>query len=366
MNAFPWARRPAPSRTVELPTDRPLYILSDVHLGDGTRSDAFVGKDRELLEFLAKVREDGAHLVIAGDIIDFSQALTFTRVLRAHGDVMRRLSEMAGEAGVTYIWGNHDYDMALYRDLLRWDVCSAVKLGEEALLVHGHQLDPYIAHNLRESGVTTTVHHQVERVLGTWIRLPLQDFYTVAGRLAFWAAWHWTQLLRPLHDLLTALGFPQRKQAHEAYMQYWIQAQVGNPMNLWPQVERQVRGGRFRVLVCGHSHLPGQVRFDGGRTFVNTGSWTFRCTNYVHWDGERFEVRDWASGRVVGDEYYRPLRAGLVQRVTFDQWWKKEYRGFFRFRCGEAARRGLPVSTWYLDEPDGSSEPPAPREGGPT
>jgi len=363
MNAFPWARRPAPSRTVELPLDRPLYILSDVHLGDGTRSDAFVGKDRELLEFLARVQQEGAHLVIAGDIIDFSQALTFTRVLRAHGDVMRLLSEMAGQGGVTYIWGNHDYDMALYRDLLRWDVCSAVRLGDVALLVHGHQLDPYIAHNLRGSGVTTTIHHQVERALGSWIRLPLQDYYTLSGRLAVWSAWQWTQLVRPLYAVLAAFGFPERKKAHEAYMYYWIQTQVGNPMNLWPQVERQVRGGRQRVLVCGHSHLPGHVRFEGGREFVNTGSWTFRGTNYVHWDGGRFEVRDWATAAVIGDELYRPLVSGQVQRVTWDRWWRHEYRGFLRFRCGEVARRGLPVPAWYLD-PEAPAPPLPPPDGG--
>ncbi len=364
MNAFPWARRPAPSRTVRLPAERPLYVLSDVHLGDGTRSDAFVGKDKDLLEFLQQVRDDGAHLIIAGDIIDFSQALTFTRVLRAHGDVIRCLSSMAGEAGVTYIWGNHDYDMALYRDLLRWDVCSAVELGDDVLLVHGHQLDPYIANNLRESGVTTTVHHQVERLLDTWIRVPIQDFYTLAGRLTFWIAWHWTQVARLLYGVLSRLGFPRKGQEYEAYLKYWIQAQVGNPMNLWPQVVRHVERGRHRVLVCGHSHLPGQVRLPSGRSFVNTGSWTFRSTQYVFWNGERFEVRDWATGAVIGDEHYRPLLAGKVQHIDFDQWWQSEYRGWLRFRTGEARTRGLDKTPWYLEDRNDTTPPEPESHGG--
>jgi UDP-2,3-diacylglucosamine pyrophosphatase LpxH len=355
MDAFPWARRPAPSRTVNLPEDKPLYVLSDVHLGDGTRSDAFVGKDRELLEFLAKVRAEGAHLIIAGDIIDFSQAVTFTRVLRAHGDVLRCLSEMAGEAGVTYIWGNHDFDMAMYRDLLRWDVCSAVELGSEILLVHGHQLDPYIAANLRESGVATTIHHQVERVLGTWIRLPIEDFYTLAGRLAWWFAWHWTQVLRAVYGVLAALGFPRRGEEHEAYLRYWLQAQLGNPMDLWPQVGRHLDNGEHRILVSGHSHLPGLVEVSPGRWYVNTGSWTFRATNYVYWDGERFEVRDWSTGEVVGDEHYRPMLEGRLLGITFDQWWRHEYRGWLRFRCAERKRRGLDSRAWYLQDPQ---EPP--------
>lgn len=364
MNAFPWARRPAPSRTVRIPADRPLYILSDVHLGDGTRSDAFVGKDKDLLDFLQKVRDDGAHLIIAGDIIDFSQALTFTRVLRAHGDVIRCLSSMAGEAGVTYIWGNHDYDMALYRDLLRWDVCSAVELGDRVLLVHGHQLDPYIANNLRESGVATTVHHQVERLLDTWIRVPIQDFYTVAGRLTFWFAWHWTQLVRLFYRALSALGFHRKGKEFEAYLRYWIQAQVGNPMNLWPQVLRHVESGRHEVLVCGHSHLPGQVQLPSGRSFINTGSWTFRAAQYVHWDGERFEVRDWVTGELIGDELYRPLLEGRVQRISFDGWWKREYLGWLRFRTGEERRRKLDRKPWYLRDPQEEDRPETHPPGG--
>jgi UDP-2,3-diacylglucosamine pyrophosphatase LpxH len=364
MDAFPWARRPAPTRTVKLPQDKPLYVLSDVHLGDGTRSDAFVGKDRELLELLQQVRDEGAHLIIAGDIIDFSQALTFTRVLRAHGEVIRALSTMAGEAGVTYIWGNHDYDMALYRDLLAWDVCSAVELGDDILLVHGHQLDPYIANNMRESGVATTIHHQVERVLGTWIRVPLEDFYTWPGRMAFWFAWHWTQVVRVVYGALASVGFPRKGEEYEDYLRYWIQAQTGNPMDLWPQVQRHVQRGPHRILVSGHSHLPGRVEVVPGRTYINSGSWTFRSTNYVRWDCERFEVLDWATGAVIGDEHYQTLMQGRVQGVTFDQWWRHEYRGWLRFRCGERVRRGLDSEPWYLQDsskaPDPQSEAAAP------
>ncbi len=358
MNAFPWARRPAPSRTVQLPEDQPLYLISDVHLGDGTRSDAFVGKDRELLEFLHMVRREGAHLVIAGDIIDFSQALTFTRVLRAHGDVLRCLSEMAGLGGVTYVWGNHDYDMALYRDLLRWDVCSSVELGSDILLVHGHQFDPYIANNLRESGVTTTIHHQVERALGTWLRTPLEEFYTVAGRLMWWVCRRLSQALRVFFRLLERLGLPPQGAKLEAYLNYWVQTQVGNPLNLWPQVREHLLASERHTLVCGHSHLPGKVQLTPDRTFINSGSWTFRAAQYVHWDGEQFHVRDWASDAVIGDEHYRPLLEGRLTQVDFDRWWREEYLGWLRFRCGETRRRGLDIRPWYLEDGD---SPPAPQ-----
>ena len=50
--------------THRIEADRRIYVISDLHLGDGTRSDAFLGKDRELLRLIARVREEDAHLVL--------------------------------------------------------------------------------------------------------------------------------------------------------------------------------------------------------------------------------------------------------------------------------------------------------------
>ncbi|MEC7947816.1 MAG: hypothetical protein VX265_09635, partial [Myxococcota bacterium] len=72
--AFSWARPSPIEVTHRIEADRRIYVISDLHLGDGTRSDAFLGKDRELMRLLARVREEDAHLVIAGDCVDFHQA----------------------------------------------------------------------------------------------------------------------------------------------------------------------------------------------------------------------------------------------------------------------------------------------------
>ena len=93
-------------KTIE--PNRELFFISDLHLGDGTASDSFQGKDDVLIESLEHVRSREAHLVIVGDAIDFHQAWTFSRVLRAHGKLFGVLSSLADTHGVTYIWGNHD------------------------------------------------------------------------------------------------------------------------------------------------------------------------------------------------------------------------------------------------------------------
>lgn len=346
MSVFKWARRPAPVREVRLPADRPLYIVSDIHLGDGSRSDTFVGKDQVLLGLLEEVRESGAHLVIAGDIIDFPQAITFTRVLRAHGPLLKELSRLADRTGVTYLWGNHDYDITLYRDLLRWEVASSVEIGDDILLVHGHQFDPYTFGNLQEAAFATLLHHLVERVLGTWIRVPLEHFYTPANRLTFWLALRLGQALTPLHRLFAAVGIDDPGEAFDDRIQFWIRSQLGDSMFLFPHVRQHLATSPRPVLVCGHSHLPGRVEVAPGHWYVNSGSWTFTGSQYVHWDGTSFRVLDRVTGRAYGDELYRALLDGSVDGIDWRAWFREEYQGWFRFRCGELRRAGRPLPSW--------------------
>ena len=158
MPIFSWAR-PQPLNIVRrLPADARIYLISDLHLGDGTRSDAFLGKDRDLIEFLEKVRREKAHLVIGGDAIDFHQAWAISRVLRAHARLFGELSRLAARSDeaadgeeplrVIYIWGNHDYDISLFKDLFRFEVCSTLEIGDVALVQHGYEYDPFIDPNL--------------------------------------------------------------------------------------------------------------------------------------------------------------------------------------------------------------------------
>ena len=64
--------------------DQKLWFISDLHLGDGTPSDVFFGKDPHLMALVASVEREDGTLVVNGDAMDFHQAWTFTRILRAH------------------------------------------------------------------------------------------------------------------------------------------------------------------------------------------------------------------------------------------------------------------------------------------
>ena len=338
MATFSWAR-PAPLEiTLRLPADQRIYLISDLHLGDGTRSDSFLGKDRELLALLARVREEGAHLVIAGDAIDFYQAWTMSRVLRAHARLIGELARMAESNGVTYIWGNHDYDMALFRDVLRFDVCSTLLIGDDAMVCHGYQYDPFIGPNLEQTHVATIFHHLVERILDSWIRLPIENFYTLPTRISFWLFHKLALAVYGMHGLASRVGIDTLFSGLRKTIWYWSQNQIGDPGCLLDGVVQRLETSEYRWVVAGHSHLPGKVELRPGRFYINTGSWTYNSSQYALWDGEGFVVRDWISGREYGDRVYRPLMNPALKEMTVLEWWRENYLGWLRFRGGEAKR----------------------------
>ncbi len=337
--------------------DRLVFLVSDIHLGDGSPSDTFLGKDRELIAFLDKARAAGAHLVVAGDIIDFHQAWSMSRVLRAHGKVIGELSRYADDLGVTYIWGNHDHDISLFRDLLRFDVCSSLEIGDQVLVQHGYEYDPWIGPHLEASHVATQVHHLLERVLNTWIRLPLENFYTPSNRLAFWLTHKLALGMQVREVVLKRLGLHRAAEAGRKALNYWAHNQMGDAAGMFENIRTTLTTGPHRFLVTGHSHLPGRVPLGPDRTYVNTGSWTFNSSTYAVWDGQDFVVRDWMTGREFGDRAYRALVDRRWRHLDFLDWWREQYMGWFRFRVAE--ERWRPVLEQNQPVPEAAPDRPA-------
>jgi UDP-2,3-diacylglucosamine hydrolase len=336
--AFSWARPTPLEVTRRIEADRRVYVVSDLHLGDGTRSDTFLGKDRELVRFLDRLREEDAHLVIAGDCIDFHQAWSMSRVLRAHARLVGELTRFADTNGVTYIWGNHDYDISLFKDLLRFDVCSSLEMGDDILIQHGYQYDPFIGPNLDQTHIATVVHHGAERFLDSWLRLPLENFYTVPNRLAFWCFHKFQATVDALNRLEQRTGQDRLTGGLRLMVWYWTQNQLGDPGCLVEDIVKFLPQSRYKWLVTGHSHLPGLVEVAPGKHYVNTGSWTFNSSQYALWDGESFQVRDWISGRRYGDAAYKPILERSFKHMSFPEWWRENYLGWLRYRVGEEGR----------------------------
>lgn len=336
--SYAWSAKAPDAVVRRIDADRPVYFVSDLHLGDGGASDAFMGKDRALLALLDEVRKKGARLVIGGDAVDLLQARDLTPVLRAHGKLLRALSDLADTHGVHYICGNHDDDLRLYKDLLRWDVCTRLWIGPDVAVQHGHEWDPWIGQHIERAGLATRVHHEAERLLGVWLRIPLGDFYNRGNRLFYWVVHKAWLALKARNVVYRKLGFQEAAQRSEDAVTYWVRNEAGDPMLMFRPALAWARANGARTVVCGHSHMPANVAVDGVR-FVNTGSWTFGWAQYAVLEDGAFTVRDWVSGREYLDELYRPLLEGDLDHLDMDRWWRNQYLGWLRFRSGELRRR---------------------------
>lgn len=328
-----WARTPVPTREARIDASRPVWFVSDLHLGDGSPSDAFMGKDRPLLALLDEIEAADGRLVIVGDAVDFLQANDITPVVKAHGKLLRRLGELAGAHRVWYLHGNHDHDMRVFQDLLRFEVCGQLWVGDDVVVLHGHQFDPWIGENVEHAGWATRVHHGLERRFGVWLRLPLADFYSASNRAFLWFSYQVWRGLKLRNRVLRRAGLTRMADHSEAFTRFWARSEAGDPMEMTMPALAFARERGARAIVCGHSHMPGNFVHDGVR-YVNTGSWTFHWAQTVRYADGAFTCQDRLSGVTYGDTLYRPLLDGDLDHLDFDRWWRNQYLGWFRFRGG--------------------------------
>ncbi len=323
---------------VRIPAGRPVTVVSDLHLGDGSPSDAFMGKDRLLMDLIAEIGAEKGVLVINGDAIDLLQAHDLTPVLKAHGPLLRAIADLAQRSQVFYLTGNHDHDLRVYKDFLRWEVAERLWLGDDIVIQHGHQFDPFIGADVKKSGTFTRVHHAIERRFGVWLRIPLHDFYTLPNRFTFWLGYRLWRVVALRNKIYRTIGLKKRADRSQHYMDYWVQSESGDPMTLtFPALKFGADSGA-RAVVCGHSHMPGNFVRDGVR-YVNTGSWTFQQAQVTRIENGEFQVQDRLSKRVYTDALYHTVLSGDLHGLNFERWWRNQYLGWLRFRKGELHRR---------------------------
>ena len=356
--------------TVELvpgPREK-IYFVSDMHLGDGSFADIFQGKDDAFLRFLDEVEAEAKVLVINGDALDYSEAWYFERILKAHRPVLKRLTQLAERMDVIYCYGNHDTDIVLFEDILKWQVCQKLVIGDRMLVQHGVEYDPYLSARFTESDVWVRLLNIYERTFKTWIRVPLADYYTLSNRLTHYLFFTVVRLQRLRVRWLRWRGLDKAACAIEDAISFWTQTELGDPMTITRPILDRLKDDKYELIVCGHSHLPGIVQLEGGRRYVNLGSWTFSNAQYGVWDGQRFVLRDWESGRVFGAENYAPIFSGATD-LTYEEWFHSQYMGYLRFRCGEDSARARVRPPLHLRGPDGAlpdrmRELPAPAVSG--
>jgi UDP-2,3-diacylglucosamine hydrolase len=244
-------------------SQKPVYVVSDIHLGAVPRET-----ERAFRAFLGRVGEAAQSLLINGDLFDFWFEYRSV-VMREHYRVLARLAELV-EAGVK-VWlvgGNHD---AWGGSFLRDEVGIELLQGPLVMDLAGRRT--LVAHGDGVGGGDFRY-----RALKAVVRSPGAAFAfrrlhpDLGQRIA----------ARASRTHQKAEGLPPSRRRAE-HIQRWAEEQLRADPSL-------------RLVLAGHAHLSTRVEVEPGRFYVNSGDWLERF-EYVILppDGGPPQLRDWAE-----------------------------------------------------------------------
>lgn len=260
----------------------PIFVISDLHMGDGGPRDNFAYGDREkeLVAFLDYVERKCGRLVICGDLFELWQS-NISKVLTKRKWLLDRFASMQA----TYILGNHDADLYYFMFQEGWlthpffrrmcGSCFLNKCGKSFQFIHGHEADPYCVSDVPGLGRITAIYSGLaeDRNGG-----PMLDKYRtveqkVVGRMErLVSLWNW---LRGKPDRFTAINRQLRDMAPVA-----------------------------DVVICGHTHRSGHI----GTWHYNCGTWAERTNSFVCINSSgSVGVFDWKDGRAVPNQTELPI-----------------------------------------------------------
>ena len=281
--------------------NHPIFVISDLHMGDDGPRDNFPIGDREkqLGLFLDYVANQNGELIILGDLFEFWQ-MNISKSIVLHKPLMDRLAAM----NATYVLGNHDADFdhfigdnSLSHPLFQ-RMCGPFERqigGKRFKFMHGHEIDPVnngdepkwgrvccivagMAEDRNGSPIDDkggfveddleAVGLHFEEMFGglVWLLGKIKRFFGLGG------------LLRLAKQHLTPAQNPDR--AKELLLLY-----------------KQDRDANdYDVLIAGHTHQPGRI----GDWYFNSGTWARKTNSFVQINPNGYAiVCDWVDGQPV-------------------------------------------------------------------
>jgi len=170
-------------------------------------------------------------------------------------------------AAISDIHGNLDALEAVLADIARQGVDVIVNLGD---IVSGHLQPRATAARLMGLGLPTIRGNHERQLLADPARMGVSDAFARAQLLPEQLAWidalPATLRLRP--DVLLVHGTPQSD------LVYFLDSVTPQGSRAATPIEVAERAGTAdaALILCGHTHMPRQVRLADGRLIVNPGS----------------------------------------------------------------------------------------------
>ena len=279
-------------RSAHIIQQKPTYVISDLHIGDGSKKDNFCSNDRENLfyKLLDHVEKQNGEIIFTGDLFEFWRFKP-EQIIEKRRYLLDRLNEM----DVSYIPGNHDI--------------AALKLCEEENLIHpffkktrrpflkkinktkfkfmhGHELDPFITDTFNNCGRILNVFAKVVDLRPNSCILASDVFSDIVLEAGERILHVWKTLTNEMNEA----------------MQHFRTLMPNNQVNyllrgirtykMLSRYYKDKQQGLYDIAVVGHTHKAGI--FDNW--YFNSGSWTGTMNNFllIQPDGN-IEPYDWTE-----------------------------------------------------------------------
>jgi len=251
-------------------------FISDLHIGDGSRTDDF-HRDKEFLTFLDFVEKEALELVVVGDLFELWQA-ELDKILFRHTDVVNRLLSLRKKLKVTYVIGNHDH-------------VPFVKLVEADIGIQTEYCD-------EESGIVAE-HGNRYDVFNRY-KNPLRSIKWPSGRYI-------SVFLAQLERLISPDIDTWFKNTVENVDEFLREAALIRNKVTPSSKEYLAKGGHFgefekavishmnkgaKIVIFGHTHKA-QLDVMGDGIYANCGSWVDGAQpTYIAYCGDKIVLRE--------------------------------------------------------------------------
>ncbi len=226
------------------------YIISDLHLADGTRRDDFKKNHSKFKNFLRMVKKQKAQLIIAGDFLELWQTNPID-IARTYSDILNDLISLHAKI----IIGNHDYYLHHFRKL-KFLYDSYRIPGTKIFIQHGHQFDRFndperliYLGNLAamSAGIMEDIHPDLDEKAMSFLE----------------------SLHQKLKSAFTPIDTPGTNRRQ--YLSHG-----GDLSEYLTGAKKLIK--KYDHVILGHTHTPGTA-FKG--RYLNSGSWTSSKPTYV-------------------------------------------------------------------------------------
>lgn len=251
-------------RQINIPENKKLYFLSDVHLGASVLNN-HRERELQLVRWLNEIRTDCAVLYLLGDIFDFW--FEYKRVVpKGYVRFLAKICEFTDNGiEVHFFTGNHDIWAFDY-------LCQECGMiihtrneiadinGKHFLIGHGDGLDP------NDKGYLFLKKAFHNRFLQRCFRLIHPD-------LGIAIANKWSSHSRLENGRIEADKF--KGEEKEETVRYCRQV---------------LKNEHFDYFIFGHRHLPMDIQLSPSSHYINTGDWISHYT-YATFDGKNVELK---------------------------------------------------------------------------